>query len=239
MRFLLTRAQEDATRTGAKLEALGHQVLESPVITFVATGQPWPGRPPHGLIATSARAFVGMETEELDIAAWRMVPLYLTGGQTEAAAREHGFAGPARTAPDSARLIEILTALPDARLLYLAGTDRKPAIEDALGKTGHRLSVLETYCAVAATVLTPEAVAALRDGRIDAVLHYSRRSAAIFTSLAAAAGVDVTRCTHFCLSRDVAAPLLTAGCADVRIAAQPDEETLMGLMTIFTSPAGP
>jgi uroporphyrinogen-III synthase len=232
MRFLLTRAQEDVTRTGAKLEAMGHEVLESPVITFEATGLPWPVRPPHGLIATSARAFSGMETEDLDIAAWRMVPLYLSGGQTEAAARAHGFAGPARTGPDSAALIEILKALPDARLLYLAGTDRKPAIEDALGKTGHRLSVLETYCAAAATALTPEAAAALREGKIDAVLHYSRRSAAIFTSLAASAGVDVTRCAHFCLSQDVAVPLLTAGCADVRIAAQPDEEGLMELVQV-------
>ena len=29
---------------------------------------PWPVRPPHGLIATSARAFAGLETEELDLA---------------------------------------------------------------------------------------------------------------------------------------------------------------------------
>jgi uroporphyrinogen-III synthase len=230
MRLLLTRAQEDAARTQAKLEASGHQVLVSPVITFEATGEPWPRRPPHGLIATSARAFTGGEMEELDLAAWRMVPLFLVGAQTEAAARAHGFAGVAKVAPDSAALVELLVSLPEARLLYLTGTDRKPLIEEALGATGHRLIVIETYCAVAAKALTPEAVAALREGKVEAVLHYSRRSAAIFASLAAAAGIDVTRFMHLCLSQDVATPLLAAGCAGVRVAAEPNEEAMLGLM---------
>jgi uroporphyrinogen-III synthase len=174
-----------------------------------------------------------MEIEELDLAAWRMVPLFLVGAQTGAAARAHGFAGPATVAPDSAALAEVLVSLPAARLLYLTGTDRKPLIEEALGVTGHRLIVIETYCAVAARVLTREAVAALREGRVDSVLHYSRRSAAIFTSLAAAAGIDAALFTHVCLSQDVATPLLAAGCAGVRIAAEPNEEAMLGLVNAF------
>lgn len=230
MRLLLTRAQEDAAQTRAKLEAIGHQVLVSPVITFEATGESWPRRPPHGLIATSARAFTGMETEELDLAAWRLVPLFLVGAQTEAAARAHGFAGPAKVAPDSAALAEALVALPSSRLLYLAGTDRKPLIEEALGVTGHRLIVIETYCAAAAKTLALEAVAALREGLVDCVLHYSRRSAAIFVNLAAAARTDAARCAHLCLSQDVAAPLLAAGYGEVWVASEPNEDAMLALL---------
>ena len=228
MRLLLTRAAEDCERTRAKLEAAGHTVIVSPVLVFERTGESWPRRRPDGVIATSSRAFSAASDEARpDVA---QVPLYLVGQRTEDAARRHGFDGPATVAPDGAALAAILGKLPAMRLLYLAGVDRKPDIEEALADAGHRLMVIETYEAVAADALTPEAVAALRDDALDGVLHYSRRSAAIFLALAAQAGIDPAGPTHVCLSADVAGVFRAAKCGDVRVAPTPDEVGMLSLI---------
>ncbi|WP_158811129.1 uroporphyrinogen-III synthase [Beijerinckia sp. L45] len=226
MRLLLTRAAEDAARTRTKLEAAGHTVFVSPVLVFEPTGEPWTHNQPEGLVATSSRAFSAIADESPDLLP---LPLYLVGARTEAAARRHGFAGPVIVAPDGAGLVAILQGQPAMRLLYLAGVDRKPDIEAGLAATLHRLMVIETYEAVAVESLKPEVVAALRNGVIDGVLHYSRRSAEIFLMLAARASVDQTKTPHLCLSSDVAAPLREAGCLEVHVAPTPDEAGMRSL----------
>lgn len=231
MLLLLTRAGEDAARTAVRLEAMGHHVLVSPVISYEATGAAWRGPAPGGLIATSARAFMGLGPGEAGRAVWREVPLFLVGQRTLQAARAAGFAGPASTLDDSAALSAMVQALPPARLAYFAGTDRKSAIEDAIAAgQRHHLTLIETYKAVAAVALLPETVAALRTGEAVGILHFSRRSAEIFLCLAAAAGLDAAAFRHFCLSPDVAAPLREIHCDDVHIASRPDEASLLALL---------
>lgn len=230
MPLLLTRPAEDSERTRLALEAMGHAVLASPVIAFEPTGEPWPRRPPEGLIATSARAFSEAEDEGYDAEVRRDLPLFLVGRRTEEAARRHGFMGPASVAADGAALVASLLDRRPMRLLYLAGAERKSVIEDGLAASRHRLMVIETYEAVAADALTREAVTALGDGRIDAVLHYSRRSAAIFLDLCDAARLDPKPLRHLCLSADVAAPLRAARCDKIAIAATPDERALFALV---------
>jgi uroporphyrinogen-III synthase len=68
------------------------------------------------------------------------------------------------------------------------------------------------YEARPAVSLTPEAVAALQDSNIDAVLHYSRRSATLTLVLVRKAGLmaGFSRARHVCLSQDVATPLREA-----------------------------
>lgn len=227
MRLLLTRAAEDAARTRAKLEAAGHTVMVSPVLVFEPTGEPRPHNQPEGLVATSSRAFSAVAHESPDLLP---LPLYLVGARSEAAARRHGFAGPATVAPDGAGLVAILQRQPAMRLLYLAGVDRKPDIEQGLVATEHRLTVVETYEAVAAAALTAEVVAAFHAGAIDAALHYSRRSAEIFLALAIRAGIDPAGTRHLCLSADVAAPLREAGCGNVQVAPSPDEAGMRSLI---------
>jgi uroporphyrinogen-III synthase len=232
MRLLLTRDVADSARTRALLEAAGHDVLVSPVIEFLARCTPWPRRPPHGIIATSARAFMALHREGPPEEARATIPLYVVGERTEAEARRHGFAGPMTRVEAAASLAAILLAERKAmRLVYLAGYDRKEHLETVLAASRHRLVVLETYEARAATSLTPEAIAALGGGMIDAVLHYSRRSAAIFVTLAEAAGLDTTKLVHLCLSRDVATTF--ARHEDVRVSDVPTDEGLRALLDRF------
>jgi len=66
---------------------------------------------------------------------------------------------------------------------------------------------------------------------LDAVLHYSPRSAANFVALAEKAGqaAALRRLHHYCLSVAVAAPLEAAG-ATTEVAATPDEMALLALL---------
>jgi len=143
-------------------------------------------------------------------------------------------------ARDSARLIETLTQTipPGAAVLYLAGRDRKPAIETALaGLTS--LEVAEVYAAEARRRWGPAEVRAL--GACAIALHYSRRSAALAAELAqtAGAGPRFRLMTHVCLSDDAAKPIEAFGAPEIRTAERPDEAalfaTLIEAVAVFPS----
>ena len=232
MRLLLTRAAADATRSRRALEARGHSVIVSPLIEIVATGAAWPGGDVDALVATSAQAFD--VRPDLPIERRDLLPLLLVGQRTLEAARAQGFAGPTTCEPDVAALIATLVAKegPNMRLVYLAGRDRKPDLEDAIAGHGHRLEIVEAYVARATEGLSSEAVAAFQTGALDGIVHFSRRSAGLFVAAAEKAGVDATSPFHLCLSADVATPLRAAGCVAVKIAKAPNEAALFSLLDV-------
>ena len=231
MHLLLTRATEDAARTQASLVEAGHQVSESPVIAIAATGAVGPSGVVDALLATSGHAFstlVGWPTAE----ARRLIPLLLVGRRTAEMARAHGFIGRGVVAANAKDLVATIPhAVPNpARLVYLAGRDRKPDLENALALLGRTPEVVETYEARPAETLEPTVVEALRARRIEGALHFSRRSATLFINVSRRDDIDVGRLAHFCLSEDVAIPLREAGCENVIVADAPNESALLGLL---------
>ena len=233
MNLLLTRAAEDAKRTSERLKALGHNVMAAPVIDIVATPAVWPGGLVDCIMATSAHAFDAFAmsrgpTRE----ARRLMPLLLVGGRTEEAARKKGFLGDAivaLSATDLAVEIDMMRRLPK-RIVYLAGRDRKPIAEAALFARGQVVDVIETYEARVVETMDSRAAAALRAGHIDGVIHFSRRSAALFLSLMTKEGLRASPLRHFCLSEDIASLLQEAGCDNAEIAEAPTEAALLSLM---------
>jgi uroporphyrinogen-III synthase len=115
-------------------------------------------------------------------------------------------------------------------VLYLAGRDRKGAIEAALTGT-FALEVVETYAAEARLSWRAREAGALQS--CVAALHYSRRSAALAGELAKVSGEAerFLELSHFCLSGDVAEPLKALGAARVAVAETPDEEGLFQLLS--------
>ncbi len=85
------------------------------------------------------------------------------------------------------------------------------------------------YRAAMALGFPPAVRAALVAGRLDGVLHFSRRSAEAYLDCARTAGAldRALAAVHSCLSRQVAEPLMAAGAAKVRIAARPEEAALI------------
>jgi uroporphyrinogen-III synthase len=232
MRVLVTRPKTAAERTAAHLRAAGHVAIIAPLLDYGATGETWPNGLFDGLIATSAAAFTTQGAATPCPEVRRLLPLFLVGEQTADAARNAGFDGAATVCPDSQALLATLwPRVHRHRLLYVAGRDRKPHVETALREARH-LSVLEGYEAHAAAFLPLAAAVELGAGRIDAVLHFSRRSADVFLALA---GAEAAGPAHLCLSVDAAAPLIAADLPRVQAAARPDEAALFALLDSPTS----
>ena len=217
----LFRAREDAGPTAARLRRLGFSVACLPVIE-IETKPVRPQRTHYdAVIATSDKAF--LSDAPLD----RASPLYVVGARTARAAEARGWRLASAPAQDADELIKMLSGAlkPGANVLYLAGRDRKAAIEAAL-RHAYALEVVETYAAEARESWRPSEARALAS--CLAALHYSRRSAALAAALAKAAGAEAPflELKHVCLSRDVAEPLQAIGVNRIAIAETPDEAGL-------------
>ncbi len=190
----------------------------APVVEICATGSAPPVGPFDFAVATSAKAIEFASPGAL--AAARGAPLYVVGEKTAAAARRAGLS-PQAPAPEIAAL---LPQLPAGRALYLAGRDRKPDLEAALGA---RAETLVVYEARARAGWDEDEARAL--GAASAALHYSERSAALAVAFAEKAGLAAAfrRIPHVCLSRQVAAPLAGLGVRRALWPQRPDEETLL------------
>ena len=89
------------------------------------------------------------------------------------------------------------------------------------------------YRAVAALDLPASVRTALAAGNLDGVLHLSRRSTETYLACALRAGLldEALSPANYCLSAQVAEPLIAAGARNVSVAARPDEAALFGLLT--------
>ena len=232
MRLLLTRAADAAAASAGRLRAMGHAVVVSPVTVIAPLDWLWPDGAFDGVVITSAHAVRFLDAAQA--ARIAALPAYAVGEHSAAAARAAGLNQVYAAHGGEAALARLAAqhAPERARLLYLAGRMRKGGLVGLLAAEGLRCVPAETYDAIAASGLAPAAAGALRAGAIDAVLHYSARSAAIFMQLADAAGLagQTAQLRHLCLSQDVAAALALTGGAGMDIAATPDEAALFALL---------
>ncbi|SDR62629.1 uroporphyrinogen-III synthase [Rhizobiales bacterium GAS113] len=240
MKILVLRPQPAAARTARALAHLGHAAIIAPLIVIApAAGSrlpPLPASTYAAVIAASANAVAMLDAESS--ARLAGLPALLVGARTARAAAAIGLRP---LAPVFRRARELAAALPNlpvrGHLLYLTGHDRLPEIETALRQGRYAFTLAEVYSADIAPRLPPMAETALRQAGLDAVLHYSARSATAYIGLAREAGVLNQALTplQLCLSAEVAQVLLAAGAARVEIPASPDETHLLALLG---SPSG-
>ena len=234
VRLLLTRPEADAERTAAALRGLGHSVFVVPLLrieTFAdaAIGQgPW-----SGIVVTSANAgrAIAQHNTLPDLLG---LPVIATGGRSSEAMRVLGFQHVVSAAGGEKELVRSATQLfaPGARLLYLAGAERSGDVARDLKAERIAVQTVVVYRAVPVGALSPPGAEPLKAG-IDGVLHFSRRSAAVYLDVTLAAGLReqaVDKPVHFCLSRQVAEPLAEARARDIRIAPEPTEAALTALI---------
>jgi len=226
MRIVITRPRADGERTATALEALGHEVLVAPLMRIepvaVALAGTW-----SAIVVTSANALQAAAVPEL-----KSLPVFAVGSRTADAARQAGFAAVSAANGDTKDLVRLIAARSagaKAPLLYLAGEDRAGDLVAELATHGIRAQMKIVYRAVAESFPTVLA-AALEAGDIDAVLHFSRRSAELFIQGAKASGVagPAEDVRHLCLSAQVAEPL--AGASRIAIAPSPEEAALIALL---------
>jgi uroporphyrinogen-III synthase len=234
VRLLVTRPQDDAQRTAAELRARGHSVMLAPLLHIEPLAADFGPGSFAAVLTTSASAARAIAKHPRRAELWS-VPLYTVGRHSAEAARVTGFTVAHSAEGDAHDLIRLVTRDLDgvtAPLLYLAGVDRSIDLAAELARHGLTVRTAVVYRAAAAERFPPEAEQGIAAQDIDGVLHYSRRSAQAFLRCAQAAGLPgrALALTHFCLSAQVAAPLAEAGAVAIRVAPQPDEETLLELI---------
>lgn len=230
MRILLTRPEPDGLRSAARLRARGHDVVLAPLIRAETLKADFDG-PFAAVLMTSANA-ARAAVEHPRFAELSRFPAFTVGDHSAEVARAAGFAEVVSAQGALHDLVRLVAArFANARLLYLAGEDRAGDLAAEFAKHGISVETAVIYRAVAVTALPREAAQALGTNQLDAVLHYSGRSAATLLHLAAAAGAVNTLLglAHYCLSDAVAVPLRDAGARRITIAPDPSESSLFSL----------
>jgi uroporphyrinogen-III synthase len=235
VRLLVTRPEPEGGRTAARLRARGHQVRLVPLLRIEPVADARFGAGPWaGIVFTSANAVRAVAAHRRfgELAG---LPAYAVGARTREAAMAAGFAEAASAGGDVdalARLIAATAGGAGLPLIYFAGSDRVGDLAGALGRAGQAVETVIAYRAVAVGDFDPDVRAAIAGGAIDAVLHYSARTASAFVAAATAAGLldSAMKIRHLCLSAQVARPLAASGAAAVIVAAAPDEDALLALV---------
>jgi uroporphyrinogen-III synthase len=231
MRLLVTRPEPGASRTRAELVARGHEALIDPLMII----RPVAATPPADRFDAVALTSVNgaRAAAELPWVFYSGLPVFTVGRRTRETALKAGFTDVTSADGDVDGLTDMLAKclIPGERVLWLAGEDRAGDLAAALKPHGIAVETVVAYRAEPAEHLAETTVAALSAGRIDGILHYSRRSCETLLEAGRRDGVyeAVVRLTHYALSPRVAAPLAAAG-AEVRIAATPDEAGLLDLL---------
>lgn len=232
MRIVLTRPQSDSERTAAALRAHGHDVLMAPLLRI----EPLPvelNQRYGAVVITSANAVAALAVHPARVAL-SALPLYAVGHRSADAARAAGFSDIHVAGGDIDDLTRLIAEQrPDVRapLLYLAGEDRAGDLVGDLAVHGIAADLVVIYRAVPMP-FPAELTAALAGGAVDAVMHFSKRSAAQYVTGARDAGIVAAALgvRHLCLSAQVAAPLRAAGAARVDVAKRPDESAMVALV---------
>ena len=235
MAVLVTRPLPDAETTAASLRAQGFDVVAAPMLRFEAFGFADETETPYGgIIATSANAVRAVEAQLANSPLLKL-PMFTVGERTAAVARDAGFSKVLSADGDAATLRDLVVETAKAKklkkkspLLYLAGEEISRDLAAELREQGFEVTTHIAYRMVPARSLPGEVVDGFAAGRIEAVLHYSRRSALAFVEAARAGGVEISALAlpQCCISGAVAEIVREAGATQVTVAARPDEKAL-------------
>src|SRR5467141_335979 len=240
MAVLVTRPHPDDEATAAALRAKGFEVMLAPMLRFepVAFHDDDAEARYGAVIVTSANALRGI-APHLNGSQLLKLPLFAVGEHTASAAHRAGFDNVIPASGDAASLRDLVLASVKAKelkkaspLLYLAGADLARDLAGELGERGFTVVTHTTYRMIPVSSLPREACDAFAASGIEAVLHYSRRSARAFLDAARAGGVEISALAipQCCISAAVASVVRDAGAAQVMAAASSNENALFEVL---------
>lgn len=227
---LITRPEPGATETAARVAALGFTPVLSPMLTvrLLPVRLPAPERF-AAVLLTSGSAVPALP------ASFHRVRLVAVGAATARRAREAGFAMVASAESDADALAAYARSHLDPRqgpLLLAVGAGQGERLEQTLREAGFRVLRRVVYAAEPVRALTPEALDALRAGRLHAALFFSGETARQFVRLVQRAGLSGS--LHDVVAVAIGAP---AGMAlqalpwrRVRVAAHPTQDEMLALL---------
>jgi uroporphyrinogen-III synthase len=222
-RILVTRPEPDNAATADALRGRGYQALLAPALQFEALPIRHDDNVRYaGVIATSANALRAIRSHPLS-AELIGLPVYAVGGRTTDAARG-----------DVSALQKLIVATMRKRdrklpLLYLSGSDVAGDIVSGLAAAGIVATPLIVYRMIPVMDLSDSVRAAFAAQTIDAVLHYSARSAAAFVAAVRGAALEIAALAvpQVCISESVARVLREAGATRLVVAEKPQETAVL------------
>jgi len=232
MRILVTRPQEDAAEISRTLEAMGHSVIAAPLLRIEFYDGPEISLDGvQAILATSANGVraIARRTPRRD------VPLFAVGPQTEAEARTAGFVCIRNANGDGAALARATAqwSKPEGgALLHAAGAEAPKLLVAALEKSGFTVHREILYEAQAAKCLPGAAAEALKNGALDAVMHFSSRSAKIFADCVTREGLAASceALLAFCISEATRQSLSPLHFREIRVARALNQQALLELL---------
>lgn len=246
MAVLVTRPHPDNEVTSAALRAKGIDVLLAPMLRFEAVAFVDDADARYnGVIATSANALRALRSHP---AKDRLLglPLFAVGEHTADIARDVGFRDIVAGKDGASALPDLIDSYFKTKqtskrktsrqgiprqgiLLYLAGADIAHDLSGELGGRGFSIVTYTTYKMAPISGLPMEVRDAFATNSVEAILHYSRRSARAFIAAARAEGVEISALAlpQCCISDAVAMILRDAGAGQVIVARSSDEKSML------------
>ncbi len=231
---LITRPEEDARPLAEALAARGVATVIEPLLAI---------RPLPEAAADLAKDLAGVQAVLFtsangarafaELSPRRDIGVLAVGDATASAARGLGFTAVESAGGDVqalARLVKQRLKPAGGPLFHAAGSAVAGDLAEILAADGFDLRRRMLYELAAATALSPETIAALKQGRIDLVLLFSPRTAVSFAELARAAAIDASPLTALCLSPAVATAVSGLAWKKVAVAEKPDLPSLLALV---------
>jgi len=232
LHVLVTRPRDDAAPLVESLAARGHTAELAPMLsvrfrddaTVDLDGV-------QALLFTSANGVRALSARN----ARRNLPAFAVGQATAETARAAGFAKVESADGDAAalaRLVRDRLSPADGTLFHAAGTVTAGELKASLEAAGFEVRRCALYEAVPADALPPDIRTDLRDGRFDAVLFFSPRTAETFVTLARRADLSAAcrGLSAVCLSPAVAAKAAALPWREIRTAERPERTALLAAL---------
>ncbi len=229
--ILITRPTEEASETGAKLEALGHRVMYAPMLQVSPVSFEIPDETRTLVITSKNGARYGLSN-----IGKKDRPVFAVAEQTAAVARELGFTN-ITVGPGTARqLVPMLLECGDQQkrdYSHLCGSELSYNIASVLRDAGLDAENKVTYQTVPNRSFSPAVQEAVDMNEIDAVLFYSPRTATIFEEAISECGLHnwLPKLEAYCLSERVADNLLGPW-KKITKSILPNEKSLFGLIGV-------
>jgi uroporphyrinogen-III synthase len=233
IRVLVTRPEPGASRTMRRLEDMGFQPILLPLTETVALPTEAHEAPKDATAVAVTSANAVRHASRGLIAALAALPCHAVGKRTAEAARKAGFLSVSEGPGDAVALADAIAEGSSARTIaYLTGRVRFPAFEERLAAAGVRVRAIETYDTIALDHSDAAVLARLSGEPIAMVLLYSAKAAAAMQALIRRPTLRdlFEKTSFFALSGRIAAALEGAPSESVRIAGEPQEEALLGLL---------
>lgn len=239
MRVLLTRPENRAGGTAAKLEELGHDVVGFPLFSpahDLPAARSALATPHAALAVTSAEAVRGLEQLGIALTPHLATKIFAVGKATARAARAAGFGDVEVSTGGGQELGELVVAHLGGRailpVLYLAGEKRMGRFEKMLAENGMECVVAETYRMEPIGYSLEEQQAMLVEVKADAVFFYSREAADAFFELEVfrQSREAIRKTLFFCLSRNIAEAIPEELQNSAVVSDNPDEDELIDLL---------